>query len=166
MMIESILTTIAVASLPLVEQRLAIPFGFFSQDLPIWIATTAGLIGNVASVAIVLWLWPIIAKLAAKYSPFCNRILQKIFEKTRTKHSHKFHTWGSIFLVFFVMLPIPGSGGWSGSLIAWLFGETYGKALALISLGLLLGALIIAGMTIGADELITLVNGFFSKTPL
>lgn len=163
MMIKSILATVFIATLPLVEQRLAIPFGFFSQDLSIWYATIAGLIGNVISVGIILWLWPSIAKFAAKHSPLCNKFLQKLFARTRSKHSHQFNTWGGIFLIFFVMLPIPGSGGWSGSLVAWLFGVPYRKAITLIFIGLFLGSLVVAGMTVGVDESIKIINEFVSE---
>lgn len=166
MMIKSILATVSIAALPLVEQRLAIPFGFFSQDLSLLCATISGFVGNVVSVGIVLWLWPVLAKFARKYSPRCNHFLQKLFTRTRIKHSHKFDTWGSIFLIFFVMLPIPGSGGWSGSLVAWLFGVPYRKAITLIFIGLFLGALIVAGMTVGVDESIKIINEFVSEPSL
>lgn len=165
-MIQSFLATIAVATLPLVEQRLAIPFGFFSQHLSIWNALLAGIIGNVVSVGIVLWLWPIVARFAAKHSPICDRFLQRLFARTRKKHSHQFTTWGSIFLIFFVMLPIPGSGGWSGSLVAWLFGVPYWRAMKLIFIGLILGAFLVAGMTVGIDESLQILNEFVSEASL
>lgn len=165
-MIQSLLLTVAIATLPLVEQRLAIPFGFFSQGLNIWTALFAGMIGNILSVGVVLWLWPIVARFARKNSPTCDRFLQRLFARTRKKHTHQFNTWGSVFLIFFVMLPIPGSGGWSGSLVAWLFGVPYKKAMGLISIGLILGAFIVAGMTIGIDESIRIINESLSEIPV
>ena len=158
-MIQELFATAAISGLPLVEQRLAIPLGFFSWGLPIWQAVLAGTIGNILSIGIVLWLWPQIARFAREHSPFCDRILQKIFTKTRAKHSHSLKTWGSVFLIFFVMLPIPGSGGWSGSLVAWLFGFSYWRAMKLISIGLILGGIIVAVVTVGVDQSIQ----FFSE---
>jgi len=151
-MIQELLSTAAVASLPLVEQRLAIPLGFFSWDLTIWQAVLAGTGGNIISVGFVLWLWPKLAQFARKHSPFCDRILTKIFANTRAKHSHNVKTWGNIFLIFFVMLPVPGSGGWSGSLVAWLFGFSYWRAMKLITIGLILGGIIIAIAIVGVDQ--------------
>jgi uncharacterized membrane protein len=151
-MIKDFFSTAIIAGLPILELRFAIPWGFFQYNLPLWFSTIASLSGNIIAVGIVLWLWPHIANFARKHSPFCDKILQKIFHKTRNKHSRNFETWGNLFLIFFVMLPIPGSGGWSGALVAWLFGIKYTKAITLISIGLILGGIIVAGMTIGADE--------------
>lgn len=157
-----ILATGFLSMLPLIELRFAIPWGFFSWHLSIFEATIASFIGNFLSVGIVLWLWPKIAKLIEKHSPAFHIFLQKIFAHTRTKHSHKFKTWGSAFLIFFVMVPIPGSGGWSGSLIAWLFGVKYWHAMILLFWGLLLAAIVVGGMTIGIDGSFKIVTEFFS----
>ncbi len=151
-MIESLLYTFGVACLPLVEQRLAIPLGYTIWDLSIWEAALAGTTGNILSVALVLWLLPHATIRIGKYCPPVDRIIQKIFAKTRAKHSHKFNTVGAIFLITFVMLPIPGSGGWSGALIAWLFGVEYKEAMKLIITGLILGAIIISALTYGVTE--------------
>lgn len=58
------------------------------------------------------------------------------------------------------MLPIPGSGGWSGALVSWLFGFKYWHAMKLISLGLILGGILIAIATVGVDQSIQ----FFTET--
>ena len=151
-MIQSLLYTFGIACLPLVEQRLAIPLGYTVWDLSIWEAALAGTTGNILSVAAVLWLLPHATVCIGKYCSPVDRIIQKIFAKTRAKHSHKFETVGAIFLITFVMLPIPGSGGWSGALIAWLFGVKYKESMKLITIGILLGAIIISLLTVGAVE--------------
>jgi len=66
--------------------------------------------------------------------------------------------WGDIFLIFFVALPIPGSGGWSGSLVAWLFGVPYRRAVWLITGGLVIGGLIVGGLTAGIGGVINFFN--------
>ncbi len=157
------LATAAVAGIPIGEQRLAIPVGFFSWNLTIWQSVLAAIIGNIITVGIVLWILPIVAKLITKHSPFCDKILQKIFAHTRAKHTHRFDAWGNIFIIFFVMIPFPGSGGWTGALISWLFGIKYWRAMTLISLGLIFGAIIVAGMTIGAEESFSFLNEVFAK---
>jgi uncharacterized membrane protein len=144
------------AILPLVEQRLAIPVGYFSFHLPIVWVTFVAILSNIISVAIVLWLLPRITQLCEKHSPPFHRFLEKIYAKTHTKHSNNIKIWGELFLIFFVAIPIPGSGGWTGALIAFLFGIRYRLAIKLISIGLIIGGIFIASLTVGANEMITL----------
>ncbi|MCF7847152.1 MAG: small multi-drug export protein [Candidatus Gracilibacteria bacterium] len=154
----ALLKTGLLATLPLVEQRLAIPMGYFAFGLSIWTATGVAILFNTVSVAIVLWLWPKIAALCARHLPFFDRILQKIFARTRAKNSRKMKIWGAIFLIFFVAVPLPGSGGWSGSLVAWLFGVPYWQAMRLIALGLVIGGIVVAGLTVGVDGILNLFS--------
>lgn len=160
-MFWAFIKTAFLASLPLVEQRLAIPMGHISFGLPIVYAALAGILSNIISVAVVLWLLPHITKYGEKYSPPFHRFLQKIYAKTREKHSKKMKIWGEVFLIFFVAMPIPGSGGWSGSLIAFLFGIPYTRAMKLISIGLILGGILVASLTIGINEAVQ----FFKHIP-
>ncbi len=156
-----LLQTAFLATLPLVEQRLAIPVGYFSFHLPIGWVTLVAVISNIVSVGIVLWLLPIITKLCEKHSPSFHRFLEKIYNKTHAKHSHNIQVWGEIFLIFFVAVPIPGSGGWMGALIAFLFGVKYRTAMKLISIGLIIGGVIVATLTIGVDGALN----FFQNIP-
>ena len=55
--------------------------------------------------------------------------------------------FGDIALIVFVAIPLPGSGAWTGSLVAYLFGVKYKKALLLISIGVALSGIIVALLT-------------------
>lgn len=149
--------------LPLLEQRLGIPLGYAHFDLPILLATAAGVIGNTVAAAIVLWLWPIVAEWSRRFL-WCDKILNKLFERTQNHHSKKMQAWGAIALIFFVAIPLPGSGGWTGALIAWVFGVPYKKALGLISVGLVIGGAAMAILTVGVDSAIQWISGFGSAS--
>ena len=84
---------------------------------------------------------------------------KRILEKTRAKHSHKMEVMGDIFLVTFVAIPLPGSGAWTGVLIAYLFGIPYKKALTLISIGVFFSGVIIALLTLFGHEIWNVFNG-------
>lgn len=154
---DAFLYTAGISMLPLVEQRLGIPLGYIHFDLPILNATAAGIIGNVLSVVIVLWLWPIIARWARQF-PWCDRLLNKLFDRTRKQHSKKMKAWGALALIFFVAVPVPGSGGWTGSLVAWVFGVPYRRALGLITVGLIIGGIAVATLVVGIDEVFQRIN--------
>lgn len=131
------------AMLPITELRGAIPFGIQVLKLPALTAYFWGVMGNLVPNAIILAILPIITEYAQHHSPFLNKYIQKIFHKTRSRHSDKFNQYGALFLILFVAIPIPGSGSWTGSLIAFIFGIPYWRALALVSIGVACAGLII-----------------------
>lgn len=160
-MLELLLTALVGAS-PILEIRGAIPLGHFLWDLPIWQAAIAGIIGNIIAVAILLWALPKIVLFVDKRIPFIHAILKWIFEKTHAKHSNKMVILGEIFLILFVAIPLPGSGAWTGALLAYLFDVKYRTALTMITIGIFLAAGIISAICFGGEEL---MEKFFLHVP-
>lgn len=128
--------------LPLTELRGSIPLGFVMGLEPLNIFFLA-LIGNIIPCFFILWVLGPISKFLMRHSRFFDKFFTKLFEKTRDKHQDSLEKYGPIFLIVFVAIPLPGSGGWTGSLVAFLFGIKYWKAMGLISVGLTLAGLII-----------------------
>jgi uncharacterized membrane protein len=152
-MINGIWQTFLAAMVPLTELRLAIPFGYAQFDLDIWTAVGAGILGNIFVVALILLLLPVIVKLFWQVELF-RGILEKIFAKTRDKFAGKISKWGAIALILFVAVPLPGSGGWTGALVAYLFGLSYWKSMKFISIGLVIAGVLVGLLTVGVDSLI------------
>ena len=116
------------------------------MGLPAWQAFVIGVLGSIAPAFFILKLLDPATNLARKYSKLADRFFTHLFDKTRNKHKTKFEKYGSIFIIIFVAIPLPGSGVWTGSLIAYLFGVKYSKAIALVSVGAMLaGILVTAG---------------------
>ncbi|MBU2523709.1 small multi-drug export protein [Patescibacteria group bacterium] len=135
--------TFLTAMIPFTELRGAIPFGIGVLKLPAIDAFFWATLGNLVPNFILLAVLEPITNFFRKYSKFCNRIITKIFDKTRTRHSEKFDKYGALFLILFVAIPLPGSGGWSASMVAHLFGVKYWKAVLLISLGIAIAGVLI-----------------------
>ncbi len=141
--------------IPLTELRLAIPFGYAQFDLNIWLIVLAGILGNIFVVALVLLLLPLIVNFFWQIAVF-REILEIIFKHTRHKYSGKISRWGEIALILFVAIPLPGSGGWTGALIAYLFGLSYWKSMKFISIGLTIAGVLVGLLTIGIDKFVNL----------
>ena len=58
----------------------------------------------------------------------------------------KYEFWG---LVLFVGIPLPGTGAWTGSLLAALLGMKFKKAFPAVVLGILLASFIMSVVSYG-----------------
>lgn len=79
-------------------------------------------------------------------------IIHWFYSKVTKEHGTKFMRNGAIALVLIVGIPVPGTGSWTGSLLAFLFNIPYWKALGLIFLGVLMAATIVTGISTGILE--------------
>ncbi len=81
-----------------------------------------------------------------------NRHLAKIVEKLEARSDkkkgtmQKYKEWG---LLIFVAVPLPGTGGWTGALIAALMDLRFKKCLPIITLGVFIAGLIMSLVTYG-----------------
>jgi len=122
--------------LPITELRGAIPLGFLI-GLPAEVTFIYALVGNFLPVFLILWALGPISKFLSRHIAFFKKFFDKLYERTHDKHLDSIEKYGPIFLIIFVAIPLPGSGAWTGSLIAFLFGIKYWKALLYIFIGLL-----------------------------
>ena len=83
-----------------------------------------------------------------------NDIINKIEKKALSKKDkiEKAEFWG---LFFFVGVPLPGTGGWTGALIASLIDMDRKKAFLAIACGVLLAGLIVGSLSFGLLKGIT-----------
>ena len=105
------------------------------------------IIGNLLPIPFILWfITPIFKKLkkTKHLSKFVNKIEKKALSKKDKIEKAEF--WG---LFFFVGIPLPGTGGWTGSLIASLINMDKKKAMLAITCGVLLAGLIVGSLSFG-----------------
>lgn len=140
-----ILTTLGVSMLPIVELRGAIPIGV-GLGLPLWEAIVISVIGNIIPVPfIILFIKKIFAWMRGK-SDRLNGVVEKLEAKAEAKKGtiEKYEFWG---LFIFVAIPLPGTGAWTGSLIAALLDVKFKKAVPAVMLGVCGAAVIISILT-------------------
>lgn len=105
------------------------------------------LIGNLLPIPFILWLiTPIFNWL--KKTKHLSKLVDKI-EKKALKKKDKIEKAEFFGLLFFVGIPLPGTGGWTGSLIAALIDMDKRKALCAITLGVILAGLIVGSLSFG-----------------
>lgn len=158
--------TYILSTLPLVELRLAIPLAYFKYKMGIIEASLIGILGGVTIAYAMLTLLPIVVKWADQHWPWFHRFIQKVLQHTRKKHSHKFTVISEVALIIFVAVPIPGSGVFSGSILAYLFNLPKKQSLIALSLGATGAAIIVALLTLSGGGIWELINEAASVVPL
>ena len=137
------LIVLIISTLPLAELRVGIPVGI-ALKLSLEESIFWGIIGSMIPALILLKALGPISDWLIKHSQLFKKFLTRLFEKTRLKHSKKFQEVGALCLLGFVAIPLPGTGAWTGTLVAFLFGLPYWKSIGLILIGVLIDAIIIS----------------------
>ncbi len=133
-----------IAMLPFAELRGAIPYGIYAGLDPVWVYIIA-LIGNMVPVPFILLFLRDLEKFLRRYKRV-SRIMDKIFERTYRKANDKVRKWEYLALILFVAVPLPGTGAWTGSLIAYLFKMDIKKSMVVIFLGVAIAGAVVLGL--------------------
>lgn len=145
------LTVMLTAALPIIELRGAIPVGISLGLSPIH-AAIISFIGSVIPVPFILFgIRPIFNYL--KKTRTFKKIINKLTIRSMNKSGNiqKYGVWG---LLLFVAIPLPGTGVWSGSLIAALLDMRFKWAFPAILVGNVIAAILIMSISHGVFNLL------------
>ena len=134
-----------VSMIPVLELRGGIPFGVGIGLRPLE-AWAACVVGNMLPVPLIIvyirrifqWLRAAVPRLGH----FIDRLEQKAHLKGRTVLKYRY-----LGLFLFVALPLPGTGGWTGALVAAFLNMRLKSASLSIFCGLLVAGLIVTVLT-------------------
>ena len=141
-MLGDILVTFLISLSPMGEARVGIPYGVI-QGLQPWIAFLAGLVAN-------LLVFPILAWFIDRFNPllwklrFYRKHSLRIIRRTKKGASNSVRKYGFWGLMVFVMIPLPGTGAYMGTLAAYFLKIERYKAFMAVSIGVLISCLIMA----------------------
>ncbi len=139
-----------ISMLPFVELRGAIPVGIIVLHLNPAAVFVVSVAGNMVLVPVFLLFLKDIERGLRDY-PWAASKMDWVFERTRKKSSDAVRKWEYIALILFVGVPLPGTGAWTGSLIAYLFGFEVKRAFLVIFLGVLIAGVTVLALTLGAN---------------
>ena len=147
------LTIFIVSLFPILELRggmiaaalLGVPFGR---------AFLICFVGNMLPIPFILWLIrPVFNWLKGRKH---LKRLADWMERKVEKNREKVLRYEVLGLLLFVAIPLPGTGGWTGSLVAALLDMPMKKTLPVITLGVLIAGIIMSIITYGLPALLTL----------
>lgn len=151
MPMKDILLTFLVAMVPVVELRGAIPFGVV-RGLNLWTAILASVLGNLVPVPfIILFIRRIFAWMRA-HMPKLDGLVTRMEKKAEKNRAavEKYAFWG---LAILVAIPLPGTGAWTGALVAAMMEMRLKRAFPAIVIGVVIAGVIVSVITYGAQAI-------------
>ncbi len=140
--------TLLISMVPVVELRGAIPIAT-ANGLNFWAAIVLSVIGNLIPVPFIIIFIQKIFTWLRSVNSWLDRLVTRLEKRAENKSAtvQKYAFWGLFFLV---AIPLPGTGAWTGSLVAAMLNMPLKKAFPAIALGVVGAAVIVALVTFGA----------------
>ncbi len=148
----SILMTLLISMVPVLELRAAIPAGVIAGlDIPV--VVTVAIIGNLIPIPFIIVFIRKIFKWMQTKSEKLAALVKRLEDKADRKKDKvlKYEFWG---LMFFVAIPLPGTGAWTGALIAAMLDMQLKRAFPAIAACVVIAAVIVTVATYGVAALI------------
>ncbi len=151
-MIKKFFLTLVVAMVPVIELRGAIPMGV-GMGLDVPFALVAALIGNMIPVPfIILFIRPVFTFLRKKSAKFDR--LVSFFETKAKKNAKLVYRYEIVGLIILVAIPLPGTGAWTGALVASFLDIRLKTAVPAIFCGVLIAGIIMCTLSWGIFSLV------------
>jgi len=136
------LWVVMLAMLPISELRGAIPLAVGIYKLNPYASIPLIVAANFLPVPFILKFLGPVERFLRKWK-FWDKLMTRIFERTRRKTRKSIEKWESLALILFVAIPLPVTGAWTGSLAAYLFGLDFKKSLLCIFIGVVIAVAIV-----------------------
>ena len=136
-----------ISMIPILELRGGLLVAGPLLGVPLTTAIPLCIIGNIIPVPFILLLITPVFKWMKGTNLF-RPMVEKLEAKAMSKSDkiEKYEFWG---LVLFVGIPLPGTGAWTGSLIAALLGMKFKKAFPAVIIGILMATVIMTVISYG-----------------
>ena len=145
--------TMLVSMVPVVELRGGVPFGV-ALGLPTWAALIAGIIGNMIPVPFIVVYIRRILHWMRRHSVRLGQLAERLERKAHLK-GHTVTKYKYLGLYIFVAIPLPGTGAWTGALVAAFLDMPLRKAVPSILGGVITAGLIMTFLTHAVTTIVT-----------
>lgn len=152
------LVVVLLSMAPILELRGAIPLGIAYYGLDWRVVFALAVLSNTLVVPFIWWLLEPIERFLRK-SEKLDRGLTKLYDRTRHRSRKRIETYEEIALFFFVAVPLPGTGAWTGALITYLFDLPRRKSYAIIFVGVLVAGALTTTLTLAGVGIFDLLTG-------
>ena len=137
--------TFLISMVPVIELRGGLPYGILS-GLSLPAAAAAAVLGNILPVPFIIFFIEKIFYLLRKIFPKMDSFISKMEKRAEAKQE-TVDKYGALGLIILVAIPLPGTGAWTGSLVAALMDMKPEKAFPCIFIGVIIAAVIMTIVT-------------------
>lgn len=145
--IGRLIATFFISMVPVIELRGGLPYGItLGLDYPL--ALTAAVLGNMVPVPFIIVYIRHVFTWLRKRSKWWDEKITRLEKKAHLK-GRVVHKYSTIGLCILVAIPLPGTGAWTGALVAAVLDMRLKKAIPAIFLGVCIAAAIMTMVTFG-----------------
>lgn len=121
------------------------------MEIPFWKAFLICYLGNMLPIPFIILFIRKIFEFLRRFG-FFEKIITRLEAKTEKNRDKvlRYKSWG---LLIFVAIPLPGTGGWTGALMAALLDIRFKRSLPIIAFGVLIAGFIMSGLTYGIFQM-------------
>lgn len=142
-----LIATFLISMVPVIELRGGLPYGItLGLDYPL--ALTAAVLGNMVPVPFIIVYIRHIFTWLRKRSKWWDEKIARLEKKAHLK-GRVVRKYSTIGLCILVAIPLPGTGAWTGALVAAVLDMRLKKAIPAIFLGVCIAAAIMTMVTFG-----------------
>ncbi len=145
-MIQDIIFTILWSISPFGEAKVGIPYGLVN-GVNIYLVFLVGFFANVLVFPLMMFFLDEVNHYLLRWNPYKKGAIW-IARRAKVGSGNKIQKYGFWGLIFFVMIPLPGTGVYAGSIATYLFKIERGKAFSANVIGIFISSLIIWGTTL------------------
>ena len=140
------------AMVPVIELRGAIPYGVIS-GLSVPAAFIIAVTGNLVPIPVLVVFTRKVFEWLRTKSERLDRMVSRLESKAEKNQEvvNRYKFWG---LVLLVAIPLPGTGAWTGALVAAMMDMRLKNAMPAIILGVIIAGIIVTTVTYGAGALL------------
>ncbi len=146
------LIVFGMSMVPVIELRGAVPYGVAS-GLPLLPVLITAILGNMVPVPFILLFIRGILGWMKTREGFLRKIAEKLEARALSK-SDVLEKYAALGLFMFVAIPLPGTGAWTGALIAAVFRLKAKHAIPAIFIGVISAGVIMSILSYGIKALI------------
>ena len=150
-MLKPAIITFLMAMVPVVELRGAIPYGVIA-GLSVHEAFVLAVIGNLLPIPFLVVFTRKVFEWLRTKSDGLDRLVRRL-EAKADKNKELVEKSEFFGLMLLVAIPLPGTGAWTGALVAAMLDMRLKRAMPAIILGVLVAGVIVTTLTYGAGAL-------------